>query len=88
MRKRGLEPLCLSAPPPQDGVSANFTTSAVSTRKYIKSWIAKGMREKAPDRGFRGREVYGLSDFAIGASALQRSKTGSARRFIQRARIC
>jgi hypothetical protein len=28
VRKRGLEPLCLSAPPPQDGVSANFTTSA------------------------------------------------------------
>ena len=28
MRKGGLEPPCLSAPPPQDGVSANFTTSA------------------------------------------------------------
>ena len=28
VRKRGLEPLCLAAPPPQDGVSANFTTSA------------------------------------------------------------
>ena len=24
----GLEPLCLSAPPPQDGVSTNFTTRA------------------------------------------------------------
>ena len=25
----GLEPLCLSAPPPQDGVSTNFTTRAI-----------------------------------------------------------
>src|SRR5580658_1012136 len=29
VRKGGLEPPCLSAPPPQDGVSANFTTSAL-----------------------------------------------------------
>ena len=28
VRKAGLEPACLSAPPPQDGVSANSTTSA------------------------------------------------------------
>jgi len=28
VRKGGLEPPCLSAPPPQDGVSANSTTSA------------------------------------------------------------
>ena len=28
VRKGGLEPPCLAAPPPQDGVSANFTTSA------------------------------------------------------------
>jgi anti-anti-sigma factor len=28
VRKRGFEPLCLSAPPPQDGVSASSTTSA------------------------------------------------------------
>ena len=34
VRKRGLEPLCLSAPPPQDGVSANFTTSACSTALF------------------------------------------------------
>ena len=26
--KAGLEPACLAAPPPQDGVSANSTTSA------------------------------------------------------------
>src|SRR5690242_4505881 len=35
VRKGGLEPPCLSAPPPQDGVSANSTTSA-QTRKI--SW--------------------------------------------------
>ena len=29
VRKAGLEPACLSAPPPQDGVSANSTTSAL-----------------------------------------------------------
>ena len=29
MPKAGLEPACLAAPPPQDGVSANSTTSAV-----------------------------------------------------------
>src|SRR6185312_199318 len=28
VRKAGLEPACLAAPPPQDGVSASFTTSA------------------------------------------------------------
>src|SRR5881396_2151120 len=28
MPKAGLEPACLAAPPPQDGVSANSTTSA------------------------------------------------------------
>src|ERR1051325_7963040 len=27
----GLEPLCLAAPPPQDGVSTNFTTRATTT---------------------------------------------------------
>src|SRR6188768_1478804 len=27
--KAGLEPACLAAPPPQDGVSANSTTSAI-----------------------------------------------------------
>src|SRR6185312_5731733 len=30
VRKAGLEPACLAAPPPQDGVSASFTTSALT----------------------------------------------------------
>ncbi len=35
----GLEPLCLSAPPPQDGVSTNFTT-----RADLKSAVRNGER--------------------------------------------
>ena len=34
VRKAGLEPACLSAPPPQDGVSANSTTSALESRAW------------------------------------------------------
>src|SRR5689334_22386978 len=37
VRKGGLEPPCLSAPPPQDGVSANFTTSARFAHPGAKS---------------------------------------------------
>src|SRR5579864_856387 len=53
VRKGGLEPPCLSAPPPQDGVSANFTTSAHWWRKAVFS-IAKplsrpGLRESPVD---------------------------------------
>jgi hypothetical protein len=38
VRKGGLEPPCLSAPPPQDGVSANFTTSALGNY-FILSYL-------------------------------------------------
>ena len=38
VRKGGLEPPCLSAPPPQDGVSANFTTSALKNC-FIVSYL-------------------------------------------------
>ena len=37
VRKGGLEPPCLSAPPPQDGVSANFTTSAYTAGQGFPS---------------------------------------------------
>ncbi len=40
----GLEPLCLSAPPPQDGVSTNFTTRAIT---------GTGIRE--PEKRFQVR---------------------------------
>jgi hypothetical protein len=54
VRKGGLEPPCLSAPPPQDGVSANFTTSARWWREALNS-IAK--REIGPRHaGQRGTE--------------------------------
>ena len=35
----GLEPLCLSAPPPQDGVSTNFTTRANNNRVRAPDWL-------------------------------------------------
>src|SRR5579885_2074751 len=43
VRKGGLEPPCLSAPPPQDGVSANFTTSAQKTalRRYLLLYLLR-----------------------------------------------
>ena len=37
----GLEPLCLSAPPPQDGVSTNFTT-----RADLQSAVRSSERER------------------------------------------
>jgi hypothetical protein len=36
----GLEPLCLSAPPPQDGVSTNFTTRAILQLLAICYWLS------------------------------------------------
>ncbi len=51
VRKGGLEPPCLSAPPPQDGVSANFTTSALKPKlpaTYL--WTAFTMRVGANNR--------------------------------------
>jgi hypothetical protein len=35
MPKAGLEPACLAAPPPQDGVSANSTTSAFLSLPFM-----------------------------------------------------
>src|SRR4051812_34593163 len=40
VRKAGLEPARLSAPPPQDGVSANSTTSAQHARSGT-SWVLR-----------------------------------------------
>src|SRR5687768_2862299 len=40
MPKAGLEPACLAAPPPQDGVSANSTTSAVRKTFYLPDFSA------------------------------------------------
>src|SRR6185437_12300786 len=57
VRKAGLEPACLSAPPPQDGVSANSTTSARS-KLCCYSGLPGMLREGlvlAPDLHFCGR---------------------------------
>src|SRR5689334_21336235 len=35
VREAGLEPACLSAPPPQDGASANFATPAKKARSQL-----------------------------------------------------
>src|ERR1043166_3702438 len=47
VRKGGLEPPCLSAPPPQDGVSANSTTSA-SVSKPLNC-LARSASEGLPE---------------------------------------
>jgi hypothetical protein len=56
VRKAGLEPACLSAPPPQDGVSANSTTSA-----YLKilSWrhLQQPISAFLPARSVRSNRV-------------------------------
>src|SRR5215469_6268341 len=53
VRKGGLEPPCLSAPPPQDGVSANFTTSALATERTHNGLASRTQRHfkynKRPD---------------------------------------
>jgi hypothetical protein len=68
VRKGGLEPPCLSAPPPQDGVSANFTTSAHT------GGIGRIQYSKAPETvlgigldGFRER----ISRFTSGSPDFQ-----------------
>src|SRR5262245_26024991 len=42
MPKAGLEPACLAAPPPQDGVSANSTTSARAGTIYFVGALGAG----------------------------------------------
>jgi hypothetical protein len=49
VRKGGLEPPCLSAPPPQDGVSANFTTSALRTKYGTVLTMRIGAAIRHPD---------------------------------------
>src|SRR5437016_8497995 len=43
MPKAGLEPACLAAPPPQDGVSANSTTSAKSLFLFRCRWRSRSV---------------------------------------------
>src|SRR5215469_18134627 len=59
VRKAGLEPACLSAPPPQDGVSANSTSSAQSKQLGTNGLVPYSGKDEAPDcqprRRIRGR---------------------------------
>ncbi len=52
VRKGGLEPPCLSAPPPQDGVSANFTTSAFKNYFIFNHLSGKPLRVCCGCTGF------------------------------------
>jgi len=52
---RGLEPRRLSAPPPQDGVSTNFTTRAITAGSRgqgsgIRGYEGIGLRETSCPR--------------------------------------
>src|SRR5271165_5544360 len=57
VRKGGLEPPCLSAPPPQDGVSANFTTSALGSLTYDR--VERSARDQMLNQFLT--DVYGKS---------------------------
>src|SRR4029453_1388358 len=73
MPKAGLEPACLAAPPPQDGVSANSTTSAVRTLYLLdfSCWPAGagGLAGAAGAASFAGSVAAGgggAGVFAVG----------------------
>ena len=76
VRKAGLEPACLSAPPPQDGVSANFTTSALGDPiEYTKPLLLIQALTAARKSGDRHRlkipqSARTKSDFPRGESDL------------------
>ena len=63
MPKAGLEPACLAAPPPQDGVSANSTTSA-DQKTYLDFSAGGG----AGVAGAAGVDSAGLFSPAGGAA--------------------
>src|SRR5262245_40162589 len=55
VRKAGLEPAWLAPPPPQDGVSANSTTSALkagptTARAVVWTNLLRGVRDQLADR--------------------------------------
>src|SRR5688500_9286048 len=52
----GLEPLCLSAPPPQDGVSTNFTTRA-TCRRAMHAGVRLSLRTASGADGDRTRDL-------------------------------
>jgi len=67
MRWTGLEPASLAAPPPQDGVSANFTTSArcdvsVAAAKYTAVDVGLAMRGRRSVGAFVGGRRMGRAE--------------------------
>jgi hypothetical protein len=76
MPKAGLEPACLAAPPPQDGVSANSTTSA-DQKIYFDDFSAGGAGVAGGGAGLcAGGGAVSLP--AAGASAGLGSPAGAA----------
>src|SRR6266581_5409523 len=61
MPKAGLEPACLAAPPPQDGVSANSTTSAKSLFLFRCRWRSRSvlLGRRLLGRRLLGRRLLG-----------------------------
>ncbi len=55
VRKAGLEPACLSAPPPQDGVSANSTTSALLSPRTPGLTLGSQRSVNLPKNVYRGK---------------------------------
>src|SRR5438477_6563466 len=68
VRKGGLEPPCLSAPPPQDGVSANSTTSAgwssSGSESSCRSYVANRMKTSVVS-GFKRLSTKLLDGFCL-----------------------
>src|SRR6516225_4580224 len=60
VRKGGLEPPCLTAPPPQDGVSANSTTSARCNLPVIKTLAIFGRKNLLLPETHRDLNVIGF----------------------------
>src|SRR5438093_12084539 len=61
MPKAGLEPARLAAPPPQDGVSANSTTSAKCLFLFRRRWRGRSVLLSGSRRLLsRGRLLSGL----------------------------
>src|SRR5688572_32650318 len=73
MPKAGLEPACLAAPPPQDGVSANSTTSAIWEGTYLLDFSSGGAGAASfvsPPAGLGAGAASLVSDFcSAGAGA-------------------
>src|SRR6266568_6313944 len=69
VRKAGLEPACLSAPPPQYGVSANSTTSALLSPRTPGLTLGSQRPVKLPKNVYRGKSSITNSAYLGSPSA-------------------